>query len=128
MFILLLLVGILNYLATVNHLYWSINEFDSPVHFLGGATLSMSFLWLYFFSGLFNPQKRTLAKFLLVAMMGSMFVAVLWEVYEIVLGEAALGKAEYFYDTTLDFIMDMLGILAGSFYGYLRETKLYYAD
>jgi len=120
-FILLALVGVLNYIANLYHLYWSVGEFDSLVHFLGGATLSAFFLWLYFYSGLFNPTERKLKNFLLVSILGGMFVAVSWEIYELFLGEAVMNKAEYPFDTMLDIIMDMLGILAICFYGYLKE-------
>ena len=120
-FILLALVGVLNYIANLYHLYWSTNEFDSLVHFLGGATLSAFFLWLYFYSDLFNPAERKLKNFLLVSIFGAMFVAVSWEIYELFLGEAVINKAEYPFDTMLDIIMDLLGILAVCFYGYLKE-------
>jgi hypothetical protein len=123
MFVLLLVVGVLNYLASIYHLYWSTNEFDSGVHFLGGAALSAFFLWLYFFSGFFNPKNRSLPMFLMVAIVGSMFVAVAWEAYELILGEAVIQKAAYPYDTTLDFIMDTLGMIAVALYGHLREIS-----
>ena len=38
------------------------SEFDSVVHFFGGTTLGAFFLWFYFFSGFFVPQKRDLTK------------------------------------------------------------------
>ena len=123
MFVLFMIVGVLNYIATVNHLYWSIYEFDSLVHFLAGAALSMFFLWLYFFSGFFNSQNRSLAKFLLIAVLGSMFMAVSWEIYELVLGEAVFHKVEYPFDTTLDIIMGFLGAIAACFYGYLKNEQ-----
>ena len=120
-FFLLALVGGLNYIANLYHLYWSANEFDSLVHFLGGAALAAFFLWLYFSSGYFNPAKRDLKKFLLVSIFGAMFVAVSWEIYELFLGEAVVNKAEYPFDTMLDLIMDFLGAVAICFYGYLKE-------
>lgn len=123
MFVLLAIVGILNYIATIYHLYWATSEFDSVVHFFGGTAISTFFLWLYFFSGFFNPQKRSLGKFLLVSILGSMFVAISWEVYELILGEAKMQKTEYPYDTTLDLIMDLLGILGAFFYGYMKELE-----
>lgn len=124
MFFLLLIVGILNHVATVYHLYWSVYEFDSLVHFLGGATLSAFFLWFYFFSGLFSPQKRNLTKFLLISILGAMFVAISWEIYELLLGEVLIQKSEYPYDTMIDLIMDFLGVIVMCFYGYLKEEKL----
>lgn len=120
-FVLLAFVGVLNYIANLYHLYWSVNEFDSLVHFFGGATLSAFFLWIYFYSGFFSPTNRKFKNFLLVSILGAMFVAVSWEIYELLLGEAAMNKTEYSFDTMFDIIMDLLGILAACFYGYLKE-------
>lgn len=124
MFSLLAIVGIINYIATVYHLYWSIYEFDSLVHFLGGMTVSAFFLWLYFFSGFFNPEKRRLFNFLIIAIIGGMFIAVAWEIFELFLGEALMNKNEYPYDTMMDLIMDFLGILTFCFYAYMKEIKI----
>ncbi len=123
MFILLTIVGILNYIATIYHLYWSIYEFDSVVHFFGGATLSAFFLWIYFFSGFFNPQNRSLKQFLIISIIGAIFIGVSWEIFELFLGEAVLQKADYPYDTMMDLIMDFLGALAICFYAFIREIK-----
>jgi glucan phosphoethanolaminetransferase (alkaline phosphatase superfamily) len=111
----------LHIVATIFHLYWSINEFDSLVHFFAGAALSMFFLWLYFFSGFFNPPKRSLAKFLIISILGSMFIALSWEIYELILGEVMVQKANYPFDTMMDLIMDFLGAVAACFYGYIYE-------
>lgn len=123
MFVLVVIVGGLNYIATIHHLYWSAYEFDSLMHFLGGTMVSIIFLWLYFNSGFFNPQKRTLNKFLIVSILGAIFISVSWEIYELLLGEAMIKKSEYSYDTTMDLIMDFLGTLAGCFYAYLKEQN-----
>ncbi|HEY4480255.1 MAG TPA: hypothetical protein VJB58_02195 [Candidatus Paceibacterota bacterium] len=123
MFGLLFLVGILNYFAYTYHLYWRIKEFDSLLHFLGGATLAVFFLWLYFFSGAFSPLKRDLPFFLVIAIVGSMFVAITWEIYELILGEARFAVDEYHFDTLMDLAMDTLGMMAACFYGYLKEIK-----
>lgn len=122
-FILLAVVGMLNYAAVRFHLYWSVNEFDSLVHFLGGATISLFFSWLYFYSGFFNPASRQLKNFLVVSLLGAMLVSVLWEIFELFLGEASIDTAHYSFDTTLDFIMDFLGALGACLYGFLKETK-----
>ena len=50
-----------------------------------------------------------------------MFVAVSWEVFPFILGEALLQKVTYPYDTMMDLIMDFLGAVVGCFYGYLKE-------
>ena len=123
MFALLAIVGVLNYIANVYHLYWFVYEFDSIVHFLGGATLSAFFLWLYFFSGFFNPKNRSLKYFLIISIIGMIFVAVSWEIFELFLGEDILQKAEYPYDTMMDLIMDFLGAITISFYAFIKEEK-----
>lgn len=122
-FVLLVIVGTLNWLASVYDLYWSVYEFDSLVHFLGGATLAAFFIWFYFYSGVFGETQVNLKRFLLVAMTGAMFLAVAWEIYEFLIGEVNIMGLEYPFDTTLDFVMDFLGALAFCFYGYLKETK-----
>jgi hypothetical protein len=121
--ILLLVVGALHLVAVIHHLYWSIYEFDSVVHFLAGAALSAFFLWLYFYSGFFNPHKRTLAKFLVVSIFGTMFLGVLWEIYELVFGQTMVSKIDYPYDTMMDLIMSFLGSVAMCFYAYIKEEK-----
>lgn len=119
--ILFLAVLALHVVATVYHLYWSIYEFDSLVHFLGGAGLSLFFIWFYFFSAFFNPQKRNLMKFLVVSTLGALFVGFFWETYELIWKQTMASKADYSYDLMMDLIMDFLGIVAACFYAYIRE-------
>ena len=123
LFLLTVVVGVLNYFALAYDLYWFVYEFDSLMHFLAGALVAVFFIWVYFFSGFFNPTKRTLFTFLKIAFLSSIFVAVSWEVYEVFLGEVVVQGLEYAYDTTLDFIMDILGILGATFYGYMKEIN-----
>jgi hypothetical protein len=124
-FVLLVVVALVNQIATEKFLYWKINEFDSLVHFLGGAFVALFFLWLYFFSGFFNPNKRRFRDFLLVSMLGVALVSVVWEIYEIFIGEVIFSGPAYPFDTTLDFIMDTLGGLSACFYAYLRAGTYY---
>ncbi|MEK7635166.1 MAG: hypothetical protein AAB446_01910 [Patescibacteria group bacterium] len=115
------IVAGLHLVATVNHFYWSIYEFDSMVHFLAGTALALFFSWFYFFSGFFDPQKRNLRKFLLISILGAMLVGVFWETYEIIFKQTMVSKIDYPYDLTMDLIMDFLGALAGCFYAYIKE-------
>ncbi len=120
---LLLIVGILNELARAFNLYWRVAEYDSLLHFLGGAFAASLVLWLYFYSGIFYPPKRNFGRFLLISFLAITFIAVVWEIYELVLGEAKFNEFGYGFDTTLDFIMDFLGAFAICFYAYLRELE-----
>src|SRR5574343_1759254 len=101
-FVLLFITGVLNQIASIYNLYWTLYEFDSVVHFFGGATLSAFFIWLYFFSGVFEPQDKSLKNFLLISFFGVMFVSISWEIYELLLGEVLIQKVAYPYDTMMD--------------------------
>jgi len=119
--ILLVIAGILHIVATIYHLYWSIYEFDSLVHFLSGAAVSSLFLWLYFFSGYFSPQRRNLIKFLIISILGTMFVSLSWETYELIFGQTMVAKLDYPYDTMIDLITGLLGAVVACFYAYIKE-------
>ena len=122
-FYLVVIVGVLNAVALHFFLYWKINEFDSIVHFSAGAAVSFAFLWLYFYSGFFNPQNRKLKNFIVVSILGIIFVGFVWEIYELSIGATSLSDPEYVGDTSFDILMDVLGALAACFYSYLRELK-----
>lgn len=124
MVLLALVVIALDRLATYYHLYWSIYEFDSVVHFFAAGALSLFFSWFYFFSGYFNPQKRNLRNFLLVAVLGTMFIGVSWEIYELIWKQTMVQKIDYPYDTMMDLTMDFLGTIAGCFYAYIKEHNI----
>ena len=117
-----IVVGIINWVAVSRDLYWSIKELDSLVHFLAGILVSLFFLWLYFFSGFFNPQKRTFREFFKISLLAVIFVGISWETFELTLGETKILGRHYPYDVTLDIIMDILGAILGCFYGYLKEV------
>ena len=120
-FILFFIVGSLHLIATIYHLYWSIYEFDSVVHFFGGMALSTFFIWFYFFSRFFSPQKRSLTQFLVISIIGAMFVAISWESFELIFKQTSVQKIDYAYDTTMDLTMDFLGAVVACFYAYIKE-------
>ncbi len=62
-------------------------------------------------------------QFILISIIGTLFVSVLWEAYELVLGEAQFDKTGYAFDTGMDLIMDTLGSVAACLYGYVRELN-----
>ena len=115
------IVLVLHIIATIYHLYWSIYEFDSLVHFFAGIALALFFSWFYFFSGFFDTQKRNLRMFLLISILGAMLVGICWETYEIIFKQTMVQKVDYPYDLAMDLIMDFLGAIAGCFYAYIKE-------
>jgi hypothetical protein len=123
MIVLLLVVRVLHLAANTYHLYWSIYEFDSVVHFFAGAAMSAFFLWLYFYSGFFNPKKINMTKFLVVSILGAMLISVLWEIYELIFGQTMVSKIDYPYDTMMDLLMGFLGSVVFCFYAFIKEEK-----
>ena len=114
-------VGIVNAIANHFFLYWRINEFDSFVHFTAGVSVSLAVLWFYFYSDFFRPEKRNIKNFVLISILGITFIGVMWEIFELGIGATSVADAEYYFDTTLDLIMDSLGALAGCFYACIKE-------
>src|SRR5690242_3570078 len=90
-------VWVLNFFALKYDLYWTIHEFDSLVHFLGGAMVGMGFIYGFYSSGIFRPNEVTLWGFIRIAMLGTLFVSVGWEIYELVTGTALIGNDTYAY-------------------------------
>lgn len=117
------LLTILHLLAVNFSFYWSITEFDSLVHFIGGLLVSTLFLWFYFHSGIFMPETRKIVQHFLIAMLGTLFISVAWEIFEVVEGIAVLSWSEYASDTSLDLVMDLLGAAVACLYAYNLELK-----
>lgn len=124
LFYLLFVVAVLNLLAIKFYLYWTLSEFDSLVHFLGGAWVAVLFLWLYFYSGFFEPKNRKLKDFLIVSILSVIFVGVLWEMFELLVGSTDVNDLEYSFDTSLDIVMDTLGAISACLYAYIKEIGI----
>lgn len=122
-FIILIIVGVLHWLATFFYFYWTITEFDSLMHFLGGAWVASIFLWFYFFSGLLTPKNRSKKDFVIITILSIVFIGFAWELFELLFGITSLGSSEYVSDTTLDIILDTIGALCVCFYAFRIEKK-----
>lgn len=89
-------LALLQHYALANLLYWYYPWFDTMMHFLGGLALA-SF-------GVALLAKRRAFIFL-----GAMFgIAVGWEFFELVIN--AEREANFVFDTSLDLLMDALGM------------------
>ena len=90
-----LLAGVHIY-ALLNYWYWYYPWLDVPVHFLGGAFMGSAVVG---FLGKAKPRT-----FLLVVVAG----AVGWELFELLINTER--EANFALDTSLDLLMDTLGI------------------
>ena len=101
------LLAILNWYANAYFLYFRFWWFDIVMHFLGGVFSALALLWAYHYVfGKYFDQRRE--RLLLVALVGTLIVGVLWEVFESIAGIHAL-EGNIIPDTSLDIIMDLLG-------------------
>lgn len=98
------LLALLEGWAVENFIFWRLEWFDVPMHYLGGLTLGT------FAVAFWHRHRPTVfALSLIVA-----FVA--WEVFEYIFGLPR--EANYAFDTALDLVMDTLGALTA--YGIAR--------
>lgn len=95
-------IATIHFIALAQDLYYFIWWLDIPQHFLGGAWLALTFLWLSFVIQHYKPTFFHL--FLAVCAVG-----VAWEVYEYVFG-ISYGPL-YTFDTSKDLLMDCMGAI-----------------
>lgn len=126
-FITIVIVAILHFSALQFFLYWKFWWFDILTHFLGGLWVSISLLWLFFQFGLVNIFKNKKNHNLLVAFVGTLFVGVMWEIFEYYFGIAGVDAPNYVKDTVMDIFFDLTGGLVAYgifvFKGY-HQTNL----
>ncbi len=122
-FFLLVVVGALDLIANFFYLYWTSNWFDKGVHFLAGVVVAMaSSVLLFIYYKKVVPSFSVLMK---VAIISTVFVGFLWEVYELYFEIEYFTENDYFLDTSLDMIMDLLGAIVGGFYSHRTLAKEY---
>lgn len=116
-FVLLILVGVLNWIAIKLYLYWTVHYFDSLVHFLAGMCVGLASLWLASGKGKLSGWQIIAA-----AIIGALVIGLLWEIYELAVGDTTVADGmRYVTDTSSDILMDVLGGLAAGL--YIRRTS-----
>mgnify|MGYP000438521745 CR=1 FL=1 len=106
------LTAVLHYFALVNFLYWNVDWFDILMHFLGGVTMALLALFVFFTSDYISNFAKLRSDKLVVLFVVLSFTAVIglgWELWEIFYGMSSILEDRF--DTILDLIMDMLGAL-----------------
>lgn len=91
------------------YLYWRFWWFDILTHFLGGLWVGISFLWLFFQSERVNIIKNNKNYNLAVAFLASLFVGIMWEVFEYYSGIAVSDASNYAIDTATDISFGLIG-------------------
>ncbi len=100
------LLAALHLYALEHFIYWHYRWFDTPMHILGGAMVGASFVAVF-------PSKNVR-----LFVVGVLFVAIGWEVFEYVF-RISTGQSHYYFDTFHDIANDCIG----AFITYLIAKK-----
>ncbi len=115
-FILLAIIGLLNFIASKLYLYEFIWWIDILMHFLAGACVGMAVLLVIFYRKKFEMISNT--RLIWLGILGALTIGVLWELYELYFGITMLSDGmPYITDTISDLLMDILGGFFGAIYG-----------
>lgn len=119
-FLAVILVGVLHFVASAFYYYWTIIWFDNLMHFLGGLTIGLLSLWIYF--SIYKDSNLTRKQIIARSLLFVIVVGVGWEVFEYV-NDIAQSAESYSRDTAQDLVADIIGaILAGDL---VSRKKLY---
>ena len=122
-FLALAITGILNWVSYKLYLYWTVWWIDMVVHFFGGLTVGLTITWLMSLNRDFSMSK--VSRILTAVILGTIFVGVLWEIFELYFQITSLADGiNYWTDTTSDLIMDTLGGIFAWFYTTYLFKKL----
>ena len=111
-----LTIAALYQIAAYFSLFWAVTWFDIPMHFLGGVWVTFLFIWFFSHFDFFTSKKEHplfLASwvFFVVTVIG-----ISWEVFEYLTGITFVLGKNYWSDTILDLVMDLIG--AGVAFSY----------
>lgn len=99
--------------AIATELYWKVWWLDIALHFLGGIWVVLLLFWFFFYSGYIGmPRVHSLFALFFGAILSVLFVGILWEWYEWILG-TTFNIEGYWLDTFGDIASDIAGGLAG---------------
>ncbi len=111
-------MGFLHHLGSYYFLYWSLDWFDIVMHFLGGVSVAMIFVYAYYSTSI-GLKKHLIAKTFVFVML----IGIAWEYFEYYFKIANPTKGNYVEDTTLDLIFDALGALLVGVISNLKLNK-----
>ncbi|MFZ2523375.1 MAG: hypothetical protein WAW92_03225 [Minisyncoccia bacterium] len=106
--VLLLLVYGFNYLAEIFYFHWTLWWYDVILHFMGGACAATAFIYFYYIFFKFSQFNKI--KAINLSFVFTLFVGLVWEVYELQQGDTSFSDGIFYYrDTISDLIVDCCG-------------------
>lgn len=118
-FFLIITIGILDIIGAVFYLHWAVWWFDTILHFLGGAWVSITVLMLFHDKLDLNESNKL--KIIGFVVLSVFIVGLLWEVFEVCFGITFFNDGPiYLIDTISDLILD----ICGGFFASLYSIKI----
>ena len=111
--LLVIFIFLINYVAMKLHWYSLLWWFDIPMHYLGGLWLGLAMVYLF-------PPKENRPKAILGTIVGVLFFALAWEVFEYFVDENIAKNGFDIYDTMSDICFDLAGAFTAIFYFFKR--------
>jgi hypothetical protein len=111
--VIILIETVLHFLGVFGLWYVKYWWLDLLTHFIGGFWLSLTAIWLLFFSGYLNFS-RGFYKIFLSGILSVFIIAVIWEFFEYSL-DLRYSPDGYWFDTRLDIIIGTCGGIISSF-------------
>ena len=122
-FISVILLWLLNWVAGILSLYWTVWWFDNIAHFFGGLTLGLVSFWGFKQIHSFK-QEPTLKNIILITVLLAFVAGFGWEVFETLnnISDDFTGET-YWQDT----IYDLIGVILGGVVSavFIYKKKLY---
>ena len=122
-FAVLICLFILHIAGSFLYLYWTLDWFDSLVHFIGGVSVGFFALWTFWDSGLWKKERPKQFSALITTVLVVIIVGAAWEIFEYVNGLTQSTEG-YKLDTIHDMIADTLGAIVAGAWGV---KKIFYA-
>lgn len=121
-FVSIIILGALHHIASAFYLYWEIPWFDMLMHFIGGASVALFFIWSLYGSDIFGSRQiKSRASVVLAALVFVLIVSGAWEIFEYKFDIANPAWESYPLDTFTDTVSALLGSIVGGVLGTLRK-------
>lgn len=123
-FALIFIMGLLHIVGSFFYWYWNSFWFDALMHLLGGASVALFGIWVWYVSGLFEVSIPTKRSAMIAALVFALGIGIAWEFFEFVYGIANPVGGNYPVDTFHDVAFDFVGGVAA---GIIVRIKSLYA-
>jgi hypothetical protein len=107
------IVAFMHLVGMYLHLYWRLDYYDKPVHFLGGFLVAYICLIIIYFKRMPHVNKSHVY---LVGLFAALMIGLAWEVFELRIGLTAFGDYDFYPNNTGDVLADLLGGIVATWY------------